>query len=520
MSAPRVGGTEARTAMVAQLQRTAGNRATASVFSVQRASIEQQITTALDKPDPVAGVGDFPAAFRLLNGLAMYDILNVLFRLNSTGRTELLRSNLGSATGVNIPRLKLAFAAFGDKLSGAPAASFVARHPEAAEAVPRDQIDDIGRFLDPAWKPLIAIEDIPSLSDNALGAEYARGLDGDPQRLAVAEDEMDKRATAPGGWGMTAFGKPPAVGTAGETAVTPDVALKILENYSKGEPPFKPELGKGGSSWFVTEGNPYVGVGGDKSVNVSAELGPTKGSIKFGEAELLEIFEREKEATKVEAEAVFRQRNNIPPEKPLSNRLLKALERKNGFRDKFAESRMWDRVGEKVASSPSKVGEVVLQNSRFSTSGNGKFLVVADASKIKLKGGPQAVIGQLEASGLKAEPLLVEAAEAMANSLKWAGRVRTVLRVGGRVMIVVAVAADLIKIYYAQDRTKAVFESVGGWAGATAGAAAFSAIWTPADVAGPWAWAGHGVGVLVAGGIGYWIGSETTRTVYELIVEN
>jgi hypothetical protein len=181
---------------------------------------------------------------------------------------------------------------------------------------------------------------------------------------------------------------------------------------------------------------------------------------------------------------------------------------------------MWDRVGEKVASSPSKVGEVVLQNSRFSTSGNGKFLVVADASKIKLKGGPQAVIGQLEASGLKAEPLLVEAAEAMANSLKWAGRVRTVLRVGGRVMIVVAVAADLIKIYYAQDRTKAVFESVGGWAGATAGAAAFSAIWTPADVAGPWAWAGHGVGVLVAGGIGYWIGSETTRTVYELIVEN
>jgi hypothetical protein len=28
------------------------------------------------------------------------------------------------------------------------------------------------------------------------------------------------------------------------------------------------------------------------------------------------------------------------------------------------------------------------------------------------------------------------------------------------------------------------------------------------------------VGVLVAGGIGYWIGSETTRTVYELIVEN
>lgn len=31
------------------------------------------------------------------------------------------------------------------------------------------------------------------------------------------------------------------------------------------------------------------------------------------------------------------------------------------------------------------------------------------------------------------------------------------------------------------------------------------------------AWALHGVGTLVAGGIGYWIGSETTRYVYELV---
>ncbi len=505
--------------LVAQLQATVGNRAVTAMLALQRQSAEQQIRDALDRADPVAGVGDFPAAFRILNGLAMYDILNTLMRLSGTGKTDLLRANLGQAVGVNLPRLRLAFDAVSDKQSGASAGSFTTRHAGATRDLPLDQINDIGRFLDPMWKPLVPLEEIASLPDAALGVEYVRGLDGDTERLARVEDEMDQRANGPNGWGMTAFGKPPAVGTAGQTAVTPDVAVKILENYGKGEPPFKPELGKGGASWFVTEGNPYTGIGGDKTVSVSAELGPTKGSLTFGEADLLAIFDRERESTKGEAEAEFRRRNNIPPEKPLSARLLKQLERKNGFWDKFAESRMWDRVGEKVAGSPTKVGEVVLQNSRFSTGGNGKFLVVADPAKIKLKGGPQAVIAQLEGSGFKAEPIVVEAAQAMANQLKWAGRVRTALRIGGRIMIVVAIAADVIKIYYAQDRTKAVIESLGGWAGATAGAAAFSALWTPLDVAGPWAWAGHGVGTLVAGGIGYWVGSEITRTVYELVVE-
>ena len=41
-----------------------------------------------------------------------------------------------------------------------------------------------------------------------------------------------------------------------------------------------------------------------------------------------------------------------------------------------------------------------------------------------------------------------------------------------------------------------------------------------ADALGPWAWAAHGVGALISGGIGYWIGSSTTRTIYEIIVED
>lgn len=506
--------------MIARLQASVGNHAVSSALVVQRAPVEQQITAALDTPNSVAGTGDFPAAFRLLNGLPMYDMLNVLFRLEGSGRTELLRANLHQAVGVNIPRLKIALDALMHKRSGASIASFLTNHHSARTAVPTDQLDDVACFLDPQWVPRIPVGEIASLPDFMLGAEYVKGLEGDLERLSAVEHELEKRASAPGGWGMTAFGQPPAVGTSGETAITPEIAVKILENYSKGEPPFRPELGKGGASWFITEGNPYVGIGADKTINVSAQLAPTKGTLTFREADLLAIFEAERLNTATEAELVFRQRHGIPADKPLTTRLLKQLDRKYGFRDKFAEARMWDRVGEQVAASPSKVGEVILQNSRFSTTGNGKFLVVADPTKIKLKGGPQQLIAQLEAQGKKAEPVVIEAAEAVANKLKWTGRVRTVLRVGGRIMIVVAIAADVIKIYYAQDRTKAVFESVGGWAGASAGAAAFSAIWTPVDAAGPWAWAGHGVGVLIAGGIGYWIGSETVRTVYELVVES
>jgi hypothetical protein len=48
----------------------------------------------------------------------------------------------------------------------------------------------------------------------------------------------------------------------------------------------------------------------------------------------------------------------------------------------FAEQRMWVSIGRMVAAHPARVGVVVLQGSDFSKTGNGKFLVVADASKI------------------------------------------------------------------------------------------------------------------------------------------
>lgn len=78
---------------------------------------------------------------------------------------------------------------------------------------------------------------------------------------------------------------------------------------------------------------------------------------------------------------------------------------------------------------------------------------------------------------------------------------------------------DPIRIYRAHDRLEATQTSVSGWTAATAAGTAFAAYWTPADAAGPWAWLAHGVGTLVAGGVGYGFGSEVTRYIYELAVE-
>ena len=196
---------------------------------------------------------------------------------------------------------------------------------------------------------------------------------------------------------------------------------------------------------------------------------------------------------------------------------MKSLTR---FQKRFAESRMWDRVGERVRASTSKVGEVVLKEGSMFSKTPGKFAVVADPAKVQVRGGIPKLMESLSKQGISAEPVIVEAAEAMAKKLKWAGRVRGVFYYGGRVLIVVAIAADVFKIYYAENKPKAVIQSAGGWAAATAAGAAFAAWFTPADTAGPLAWAVHGVGTLVAGGIGYWVGSEVTRTIYELVLEN
>jgi hypothetical protein len=353
------------------------------------------------------------------------------------------------------------------------------------------------------------------LDDASFGEAFADAeqlaLSGDPTRLDELENELEIRVPGIGVGGGTASPTTP-----GNAAVTPDVALKILDNVSRNEPPFKPELGKGGASWFVTEGNPYVGVDPAKNVNIQVEIAKSKAPVVFGEKELTALLEQEAKTSAPEAEAKFREHYGFDKDTPLSSRLRKSLAR---YARRFAESRMWDRVASKVAASSEGIGEVVLEAGSSFSKTPGKFTVVVDPTKVQVKGGVGALVDSLAKQGVGVEPPILEAAEALAKQQKWVGRVKGAFRYGGRILIVVAVALDIWKIYRAEDKTKAVIVTLGGWAGATAGAASFAAWFAPADTAGPWAWAAHGVGTLVSGAIGYWIGSETTRIIYELAVE-
>jgi hypothetical protein len=354
---------------------------------------------------------------------------------------------------------------------------------------------------------------LDQLSDAQLGEEYQKALSGaDTARADTVAQEMDRRWTSMG----TAAPRGPAPVTGGAGAVTPEVALKLLDNMAKGELPWKPAEGRGGSAWFTIEGNPYTATGAEKNVNVQVEIAKGTKPLVFREPDLLKIYDAEAVPASALAEAQYRAKFNLGEAVKLSNRALKTIKYNVPG---LTQSRMWTRVGERVAASAEKIGEVIFEPvSKFSEN-PGKFAVVADASKITLKGGIKQVVDALAQQGVTAEPVVVEAAGKLAESMKWAGRVRNVFRYGGKVLIVVGVTLDAIKIYRAHDKLKAVLTSAAGWAGATAAGTEFAAWWTPADVAGLWAWVAHGVGTLVAGGIGYWIGSETTRYIYELAVE-
>jgi hypothetical protein len=367
---------------------------------------------------------------------------------------------------------------------------------------------------------LTSLKPVEQLADEELGPSHEAAINaGNLRRQAAIESELRKRIDRMVG---TAMPKGTWPGAPANVQIEPDVALKILDNYNAGEMPWRPELGTvGRAAWFVTEGNPYVGSTAGKTVSLQVEINSNlpRETITLAEKKADEpLYQQKLKEVQPTLEGQIRQKYGIREGAPLLERTKVAKEFARRL-DSFAEAEMWKALGERAAGNPGTVIEVKIPKGEFSLSGSGTFAVVADRSAIRIQGGPAAVVDALKDAGVSAEPVVEEAAQALATRLKWAGRVRGVFRYGGRVMIVVAIAADLVKIYYAQDHVKAVVTSAGGWAGATAAGSAFAAWWTPADVAGPWAWAAHGVGTLIAGGVGYWVGSSVTRTIYELVAE-
>ena len=106
----------------------------------------KEVIRALEKPDPIAGVGDYREAFRVLNGLAMFDLLATLDELKTLGEFDLLQANFGSGEGSDKARLRVAMHAVRDRGS-ATADGFAAAEGDALATLPADQQADVRAYL-------------------------------------------------------------------------------------------------------------------------------------------------------------------------------------------------------------------------------------------------------------------------------------------------------------------------------------------------------------------------------------
>jgi len=110
-----------------------------------------------------------------------------------------------------------------------------------------------------------------------------------------------------------------------------------------------------------------------------------------------------------------------------------------------------------------------------------------------------------------------------------AGRAVTLYKWGGRALFVIGVANSAAEIYYAEDKQREIVVQIGGWSGAWAGARVGAwggvrvggyiggVVTAPAGGEGavPGAAIGGLVGGLGGGAVGFFVGSKTTRYVYD-----
>ncbi len=103
------------------------------------------------------------------------------------------------------------------------------------------------------------------------------------------------------------------------------------------------------------------------------------------------------------------------------------------------------------------------------------------------------------------------------------------LKVGGRVLVAVGVAADAYKIYTADDKPRTITVEIGGWVGAVAGseagailgteAGAGIGVWAAGAGAAPGAGIGGILGAIIGGVTGYTVGTKATETIYDVVAE-
>jgi hypothetical protein len=323
--------------------------------------------------------------------------------------------------------------------------------------------------------------------------------------------------------------------------ITPDGATAMANRMLNGDSGFDPAYSpkNGGSMFFVSQGNPYTGKNPEQTIEVEVSVKVPNDVLVFNDADLFEIqselmidvFEqndakiRQDPSLILKFKNAFKNYNNRPYREKnftldASEMGISKTKRDNLLRNERgnAENAMWTKVGERVKGYTSGFGKVIMGDnapSPYSTNA-GEFLVVSESAKVKIIGGDQTFADAIANAG--AETSSPEALDVMRNAK--IGRVKAVFRVGGRLLLLYAIAQDTYSFFYAKDKLREITRIAGGWTGAWIAGGAFAAYFAPADTAGPWAWVAHGLGTMIASGIGYTVGSEMTTWVYDLQIED
>jgi hypothetical protein len=159
------------------------------------ADLAQQIVTALNTPDPIAGVGDYVTAYNLLNGLSMPVMLRVLNDLAAQFMLDVLISR-EPTRGVDVPRISAAITLV--RLATTDADSIQQSELESfannAQSLPTDQQQDMLNFASTARR-------ISAATREGLTAMMASAISGaTPSGLSPAVAQGVRGAVGPGPW--------------------------------------------------------------------------------------------------------------------------------------------------------------------------------------------------------------------------------------------------------------------------------------------------------------------------------
>lgn len=359
-------------------------------------------------------------------------------------------------------------------------------------------------------------------SNLELAEEYERvagEVDIPDDRILAVETEIEQRSDFvtlhPGPGLIHFFGKHRGAGPhyAFNANLTPDIAEKFLRNVSEGKKPFEEDDRKesDGVYWFESPINEKPEDDGARRPTwIPVEIVDDKPSFTLNADELANAYEEQmtKATAALKAKLLSRYKAHR-----IDNTAVVTW-----YARRIAEREVWKFVGAKVVASDEGIGLLELKAPPFDDV-IGSFIVVRDPSDVHVPDAVPRLVETLVRHGMEAEPYVLKAASVLIATMKEAGQVRAAFQIGGRVLLVIKLAKDTYKIVHARNKVKASVEVIGGWAGAAAAGSTFAHFFVPAHLmAGPAGWAMHGIGTVLAGAFGYWIGTSVCTWAYELVV--